>query len=212
MAAPNVNRICVPHNKEKYEYYTASEQPSNVNSQCAICNVNAHRQAWTNLTGGELCDDNDVCSMNDKCIAGTNGDGMCVGTKYTCLQNQGPLKNCEECTGDTGCKQRSGSTCQTVNGECGCKTANGGAIVGNQRYSYGELNNNVHDQCKTCIVADTNCRPEATPSATTCNDDNMCTHSDNCDGTGSCVGTPYSCPLAPVNVSFYFFLQKKSTL
>eukprot|EP01029_Cantina_marsupialis_P004602 TRINITY_DN1469_c0_g7_i2.p1 TRINITY_DN1469_c0_g7~~TRINITY_DN1469_c0_g7_i2.p1 ORF type:complete len:741 (+),score=191.54 TRINITY_DN1469_c0_g7_i2:86-2308(+) len=189
------DRECIADGVYKSSFYSEEDLKINANTQCQKCKVFDTRDTWIS-DYKSTCDDFDDCTMNDMCRAGTKGDAMCFGTKYECLDDvSDPLRSCEKCGGDLGCVKRdSESECVRVDGQCGCAT-NADPVVANTIYSPFSLGlGSLHDQCQRCSVSNTECGAVAVPDETICDDQDACTHTDQCVD-GFCAGTPYSCLL-----------------
>lgn len=155
---------------------------------CLRCDPQRAIYGYTPLSNGQTCTDGDITTYGDACTTA----GVCSGTPAQCLVKSltgSDARNCEVFTGKlpNGCATRrdfrgcivgSGST-----RSCGC------SIDG---VCYAHLALNPTNPCQQCDVskAATEWSP-APPKA--CDDGQSCTHSDSCDGKGTCVGTRYSC-------------------
>ena len=136
---------------------------------------------------GAGCDDGNNGTNNDVC----NGAGSCSGTPYSC-------------PGGSGCVagySQDGSGCNPIytGPGVGCDDGNNGT------------NNDVCDGAGSCsgtpygcpgtdactvgwFQDGSGCIPNYAGPGAGCNDGNNGTNNDVCDGSGSCSGTPYSCP------------------
>jgi hypothetical protein len=54
----------------------------NPNNPCQVCAPNADDSAWTPLAPGAVCDDGNLCTVNDACAA----EGTCRGSVKPCTQ------------------------------------------------------------------------------------------------------------------------------
>jgi hypothetical protein len=145
------------------------------------------------------CTDGLPCTSGDHC----DGNGTCVGAPYTC-RGPGECETAVECNGVGGCgpvPSLPGTACAADAYPCTTDECNGlgtcthtpqagTCLIGGCRAA-GDLN-----PASPC----TGCRPELStigwsPMATTatCNDGNVCSTGDHCDGNGVCAGTPYTC-------------------
>lgn len=136
---------------------------------------------FTNFTDGTTCDDENECTVNDHCEAGT------------CASDDSP--DGVECTqDDLFCNGR--EICTT--GVCGSSGAPCGTLDCNDTLDRCEgctIGNNCPDDANDCTdtpTCDTSgatnfCIYPAFDNTTTCEDGNLCTANDLCDGAGSCV-------------------------
>jgi cysteine-rich repeat protein len=166
--------------------------------------------ATRNKTDQTVCDDSDLCTLNDVCTAGT-----CVGAPMNCDDQ------CE-CTADScvaGSCQHDTSTCTcTQNTECEDDNVCTDNFCDNLFTCQFTFNTNFcndnnactdSDVCSqgnclgapiTCdddnVCTDNGCNSETgcvfTNNTSQCDDDNACTIDDTCSG-GSCSGAPKNC-------------------
>jgi len=155
-----------------------------MNTACRVGVCNEAADMCTTLPGNEggVCNDNNMCTGNDRCASGT-----CVG--------QGPPPNCDDgnaCTTDS-CAPASG--CQHVNNTGACSdgnpcttndTCSGGACVGGPPIDCGDGNLCTTDSCHPVL----GCRH--VNNSVPCNDNSVCTTNDQCSG-GQCGGTAVNC-------------------
>ncbi len=136
------------------------------------------------------CDDSDLCTYNDAC----NGSGECHGTDIDCVDDEetcGIKRICngtEACTesypgGETSCDD---SDLCTYNDAC-----NGSGEC------HGTDIDCVDDE-ETCgikrICNGTEACTESYPGVeTSCDDSDLCTYNDACNGEGECLGTDIDC-------------------
>ncbi len=138
-------------------------------------------------TAGALCDDKDICTTKDSCDTA----GKCAGTKTVCDDGNA-------CTADA---------CDTTKGTCGslpqakgypcsdgslCTTndvCDGASVCGGSAIKCDDTNACTDDACDATTG---NCK--ATPHKLACEDGNLCTLNDVCDGAGKCTpGTAKVC-------------------
>jgi N-acetylneuraminic acid mutarotase len=111
------------------------------------------------------CDDGDAATTGDFC----NGFGTCVGTPATCAPN---------------------STCNDGNAQTYADRCNySGTCVGTPV---------ICPTSTACVTwtadGSATCKATYATSTTTCNDGDVGTYSDRCNGSGSCVGSTVTCP------------------
>ncbi len=131
-------------------------------------------------TAGVACDDKDLCTTKDGCDAA----GKCVGTKTIC--NDGNACTADACDATKGTCAASpqaklypcsdGNLC-TTNDVCDGASACAGSAV-----KCDDANPCTHDACAAATGTCT-----ATPHKLACEDGNLCTISDACDGAGKCA-------------------------
>jgi hypothetical protein len=157
-------------------------------------------------TDGDVCDDADACTTDDRCAAGS-----CAG---------GPPPNCDdnnECTDDscnsaTGCvNSNNTSPCtDTATGDCFVAVCDGsgacdqGGGFENSGYACGDQSDTVCDNPNTCDATGT-CLENHEPATVNCGDaGTQCTNQDTCDpATGQCKDNGYKsdCNAAECNGS-----------
>jgi len=140
---------------------------------------------YTTVTGA--CNDSDPCTENDTC----QGD-VCVGSAVDCssLDDACNLGTCNPTTGVCEpAPANEGGPCDdedlcTENDSC-----SGGMCAGTPKDCTG-----LDDACNvgTCNPATGVCEPIPTNEGGLCDDNDLCTESDQCAG-GVCAGTPVDC-------------------
>jgi MYXO-CTERM domain-containing protein len=127
------------------------------------------------------CSDNNVCTQNDMCQAGS----CKPGTAIVCNDNN-PC-TVDTCNANSGCvytNQPTGTTCDDGNA---CSTGDqcnaNGVCAGT-----GGLNCNDNNPCTKNTCSGGICQYPNEPNGTACDDGNKCTVSDSCVG-GQCTGT-----------------------
>jgi hypothetical protein len=140
------------------------------------------------------CDDQNPCTENDVCTAGSGSTPRCQGTPKRCeppnLTCYTTESSCDPVTGscvhtqqppDTACNDN--NFC-TANDQCGLDAACRGAST----VQCNSPPSQCHESAGTCSVAEGACiYPFKGPTAA-CNDSNVCTTNDTCNGSGGCVG------------------------
>ncbi|HLT30797.1 MAG TPA: hypothetical protein VK013_12190 [Myxococcaceae bacterium] len=170
--------------------------------------------------GGGACNACDTLST-DQCVDGTcrcGADGPCPAG-YRCEGGAcTPDGGGQSCTANEQCTAPPGQ-CFEAQGSCGedgkCayapKSASASCDDGNSctvgDHCDGEgacvsspmVCDGPSGQCHAEVGACVNgaCLYAPKPEAADCTDDNLCTESDHCDGSGSCVGTPVTCDEPP---------------
>ncbi len=136
------------------------------------------------------CNDGEACTYDDVC----DGSGGCSGTSITCNDAAGTCGANRACNGTSTCTVTfpgTGTGCNdgqlcTYNDRC-----NGsGACVGTSI--------TCNDAAGVCAVnrscnGTSSCTLTFPGSATTCNDGQLCTYNDRCDGQGVCTGIWKNC-------------------
>jgi hypothetical protein len=139
-------------------------------NQCKVCDDTSNNAAWSNNTGF-TCNDNNDCTYGDICTS-----GACGGTSYSC--NDGFSCTTDAChgTGASDCTHTVNSSTCYINNKC-----------------YDEGNDNPQNECQECVSATSKVSWTNKGTSATCNDGNLCTHTDLCNGSGTCAGTSYTC-------------------
>jgi hypothetical protein len=172
---------------------TCNTPPNACFTSSGSCNQADGLCVYPLASNGTPCSDNNACTLNDACQAGT-----CVpGATKTC--NAPPNNQCYNSPG----------TCNPSNGDCSYTTKSSGASCddsnactsGDQCNASGTCSGTTITGCKTCnSAADCNDNNPCTndvcsggvcsnPNNTaSCNDNNPCTDNDTC-GNGTCSGT-----------------------
>ena len=135
------------------------------------------------------CTDEDPCTLNDICVVGSTGLGICQGTAKVCPGNTCNTGKCDKSSGvcvsvpktgtcDDGDSCTTGDTCQ--NGVCKGKKTDCSSMT---------------DICNTglCNANDGKCIAVPKSGTIYCSDGSSCTTTDMCVG-GVCKGTPKVCP------------------
>jgi len=148
------------------------------------------------------CDDSNLCTYGERCSA----DGHCVGTTVSCVNDPGTCGARRSCNGTSTCTTSypgTNTACDDGNASTyGDRCNGGGQCVGTPI---------------TCTSSSSTCGLKRTPNGTSscteyypgpstpCNDGNLCTHTDHCNGAGACTGTSITCSnssgACPVNRS-----------
>ncbi len=85
-----------------------SEGDANPDNACQVCRPTSSGTSWT---GGTTCDDENSCTVEDRCV-----DGSCVGRPYTCPSPGGCLV--ARCDGKGGCVDEAMPDRCTIAGTC----------------------------------------------------------------------------------------------
>ena len=147
---------------------------TNPQNPCQSCQPSVSTTSWTNKSPGTTCNDNNACTTQDKCQAGT-----CSGTALSCDDHN-------SCTQDT-CDPARGCVRQNLNGTCddgnactlGDTCSYGTCRAGTGRLTCNDNNACTNDTCSSsqgCVY---------TNNTNTCSDGNACTVGDKCGG-GTC--------------------------
>ena len=155
--------------------------PCNDGNVCTTDSCNQVSGACAFINNTNSCDDNSLCTTNDKCIA-----GACVGNGVNC--NDGNVCTDDDCVPATGCTNvanakpcTDGDPC-TVTDVC----ANKACQPGNQM-PCNDSNPCTSDSCSSVIGACV-----FTNTTLPCDDGKICTTGDTCSG-GACVGAAVVC-------------------
>ena len=145
--------------------------------------------ACTHPNNTAPCDDGLFCTVNDVC-----GGGTCHGTTRDCSSagNACNFGVCDEAIDQCVAQPRpNGTTCSDGNACTQTDTCQGGSCTG-----ASPVVCTAQDQCHvagTCNPATGTCSNPAATNGTGCNDGNMCTQTDSCQG-GTCTGAnPVTC-------------------
>ncbi len=144
-----------------------SDGDGNDTNPCLVCDVAISPTTWS-PSAGNPCDDNNPCTSDDVCSA--NG---CGGTPYTCDDGK-------SCTDDV---------CDGA-GDCDYPVKAGDCLIGNTCRVAGQRQN--PNNCRICDPATNQNAWSPATTALPCNDGDVCTAGDACDGL-SCTGDAYSC-------------------
>jgi hypothetical protein len=169
------------------------------------------------------CDDDDACTEDDQC----EGDGTCTGTPKSCSEDDGhdctSGGNCNPESGACEPTIAEGFCLLPPVGEEGPKACYGqdarapgntcfSCSVSDSQTSWSTLGNGMPcddgdpNPCKvgTCVEESdemSTCVSGNAPPGTLCDDDDLTTNADQCDGEGSCAGTPMNCPESECSVN-----------
>jgi hypothetical protein len=143
----------------------AAGTPSPLNT-CLSCDPAVSTNTWS-PRNGVLCNDGNTCTFDDTC-----GDGVCVGTSYTCDDEK-------ECT----------SNACDGNGECTYQILSGWCVIDDTCKTTGSLD--PANQCLACIPSQSVSQWSPLQGAP-CSDGDACTMYDSCS-SGVCSGLAYSC-------------------
>ncbi|MBW2263696.1 MAG: hypothetical protein JRG91_17165 [Deltaproteobacteria bacterium] len=132
------------------------------------------------------CDDADDCTHTDAC----DGAGTCTGTSYTCTA--GTCEASSVCDGAGGCTvtlDSPGTSCDDLDACTHTDLCDSVGSCGGTTYAC------TPGTCETASDCDGSggCTPTYDSPGASCDDAVDCTHTDVCDGSGSCGGTTYSC-------------------
>ena len=208
------NGGCVPsldnqNNATDFRYNGSSSYPQNAATKCqggcseVVCSSPPAAQCWTALgicTNGTCdyqripattaCTDDSVCTQGDAC----DGSGNCVsGTPVVCdtppppfcsdavtLVQFEPTGTCDPGQGCTYVKQAPQACTWGCNGTTLACNPNPCDAV-----SCANPPNNCYESTGTCAAGV--CSYEFKAAYAACEDGNLCTTGDTCDGSGSCV-------------------------
>lgn len=136
------------------------------------------------------CDDEDPCTYGERCDA----EGRCVGSTVSCVDGPGACGVRRACNGTASCTETyptSTTACDDGNaGTYGDHCDGAGVCVGFPINCTSEPGPCGLRRTATGTASCTESYPDA---STACNDGNVGTSGDHCDGAGACVGTAVTC-------------------
>ncbi len=149
------------------------------------CNSNGILDACE--PGGALCDDGDLCTVDDVCV-----DGACVGAPRDCSAFDDTCTEgaCDPVTGECyAASANDGTTCDDGNPCTDDDFCSNGVCAG-----YAADCSDLDTECTTgvCNPATGACEAVASNEGGACSDENLCTIADACS-SGLCVGEPVDC-------------------
>jgi hypothetical protein len=156
-----------------------------------VCDTTAKTCSHPPVAAG--CDDGNECTQTDVCMG-----GMCLGMDpIDCTTGAPECYDSGACNPATGqCEypqSPAGASCTDSNA-CtqtdGCQSGN---CVGGNPIVCNSPPGQCFDAAGTCNPSNGNCNYPASPTTRSCDDSNLCSHTDRCDGSGGCRGTSYSC-------------------
>ena len=150
-----------------------------LDTPCAktTCNPKTGTCAMGPYAEGSWCDDGEVCTVGERCQAGT-----CAGGTDKC-----------ECKVDGDCAPKEdGNLC---NGVLYCDTAQSPYLCLVNPATTVVCSPDADTACRTntCDPGTGTCALANRPAGTACDDGNMCTAGDACDGAGQCQGGAVTC-------------------
>lgn len=162
---------------------------SQLDTQCSTGTCNGDKgecEPAPNEDGG-LCDDNNICTLTDACLA-----GECVGVQKNCsvLDSDCTKGTCALDTGDcVAAPIREALTCDDANPCTSLEQCSAGTCKGVPKDC-----SSLDTQCRLgeCNMTDGECSTVARVDNTPCDDTLNCTTPDVCL-SGQCVGTPVDC-------------------
>jgi hypothetical protein len=165
----------------------------------AVCDGTGSLGVDFNCDGKSDCNGS-TCSSDTQCGSGFCVDGVCcnnacnspptcrgtgvcnaAGNVGTCTYPVTPNVNCSD---GNGC---------TLNDKC---DVNGVCVAGSAK-TCNTAPSQCHGSAGTCKPLTGACEYPPLPSTQSCNDNNNCTTTDRCNGSGTCAGTPKVCNTAP---------------
>ena len=156
---------------------------------CLSCQPDIDREAYTVLSGA-TCDDGDACTYGDRC----GGQGICTGTPITCEDDAEQCGASKSCNGTDTCTVTYpplGTSCNdgelcTFDDACDGQ----GACSGTEVVCENDLG--TCGATRACNGT-SDCEVAFPGAEAQCDDNDLCTFSDACDGAGGCSGTPVVC-------------------
>ncbi len=136
---------------------------------------------------GEGCNDGNAGTRQDIC----DGAGSCTGSPYSC---PGPgvcmLGYTQDGDGCIPSYSAFGVICNDGNNTTTNDICDGGGVCAGAPFECPGPTQCTPSYGQDGMV----CVPNHLTAGTSCNDGNLFTNSDQCNGAGACTGTPYSCP------------------
>ena len=167
---------------------------NNPANPCEWCN--AAQNAWA---AKDTCDDGNPCTYNDRC----NGQGVCVGTSIICSDDAGVCGAKRTCNGTDQCTVAyagTSTTCESDGLTCTQDRCNGQGsclhtpLTGKCSINGACYNDHQVNPANSCQWCDSAANAWADkPSTESCNDGNLCTYGDHCNGQGTCTGSAITC-------------------
>jgi len=173
--------------------------PTQCHQAQGTCNAGTCEYA---LAPGQACDDSNGCTTGDMC----DQAGACAGTPKACNTPPSPMcqdantsivyndqGSCAPATGECNYTQQ---TVTCTQGDCGSVTAGlcpdpcAGRVCDSPPTSCFAVPGTCNEQTGGCSYA-------VDPAITTCDDGNICTNNDACQGDGSCFGAQVQCTQPP---------------
>jgi hypothetical protein len=136
------------------------------------------------------CDDGAACTHTDRC----DGAGACKGTALTCTSDTGPCGKIRKCDGTATCATGFPSTSVSCDDGAACTHTDRCDGAGGCK---GTALTCTSDPGPCGVVRACNgtstCATSFPGTTVTCDDGAACTHTDRCNGSGQCKGTPLLC-------------------
>lgn len=174
-----------------------------------VCDKNAQDCILLPVQDGTPCNDGEFCTVSDSCAG-----GVCEGDPRTDCDDGNPCNGVETCSG-TSCQSGTPVNCSQAGDQCNNASCDPGGAPGNCDILTPKSNTTACDDGLYCTVADTcengfcvgddrvcpgddcnvgacnegmnSCGLTPKPNNTPCEDGDVCTVGDNCQG-GSCTG------------------------
>ncbi|MFO0748437.1 MAG: hypothetical protein U1F43_22645 [Myxococcota bacterium] len=154
-------------------------------TQCQASSVpNGATCTVTNKPNTATCDDSNAATKDDHC----NGSGACSGTAITCTATQCQASSVPNGVDCTVTNKPDTATCNDSSATTKDDHCDGSGACTGTAYTC------TPSQCELTSVADgSDCVRTFKPNTATCDDGNLSTRSDHCDGSGACAGTAFTC-------------------
>ena len=154
--------------------------------------------SYAPLAQGTSCNDGNLCTSSDVC----DGAGSCAGAAVNC-------PNTYACSDNHTSELNWSGSCDGSTGQCvyshqftSC------AVACDPNYGRCTLDpclnitcntppDNCHQAQGTCNSNDGSCLYPLKTAGSSCNDNNICTTTDQCSSAGACVGSPIDCNTPP---------------
>ncbi|MFI5298260.1 MAG: hypothetical protein ACHREM_09200 [Polyangiales bacterium] len=184
------NQVCVSGTCSNDCFIGGVLYPSgaiNPTNACQICTPATSTTAWSSVSDGTGCNDNNACTQIDTCQSGT-----CVGTIPVICTASDQCHGVGTCDTSTGaCSNPTvadGTTCTGANACYQTNSCQAGTCTGSNAVTC-----TAEDQCHAagvCSPSTGTCSQPARANGTSCNDANSNTVNDVCTG-GVCAGTDF---------------------
>lgn len=140
----------------------------NPTNSCQVCDPDANRVGFTNVSNGTVCDDGLFCSTADSCTA-----GVCAGGARSCADGL-------SCTVDS-CNEAADSCSNVISGGC---------VIDGMCVAAGTPD--PFNSCMACNPATSTSAYTAISDGSSCSDGAFCTTADTCTA-GRCAGVALDC-------------------
>jgi hypothetical protein len=171
---------------------SCQSDPGTCGAQRSCNGTSACSVTWPGA--GTSCDDGEACTYADRC----DGFGICRGTRITCEDDPGACGARRSCNGTAACAVTWPGTGTTCNDGQPCTFADHCDGAGNCLGTAIQCPNDP-GPCGAQRACDgtAQCAVSWPGASVPCDDGQLCTYGDRCDGAGHCSGTAISCQSDP---------------